>query len=63
MTLSCCKRLYSLLRGITSIYEGDFCCLNCLHPYRTENNFKKHKDVCDSFQMNETAIKQLVFLF
>ena len=26
-----------LLRGITSNYVGDFCCLNCLHSFRTES--------------------------
>ena len=35
MALSCSKKL--LLRGITSINNGDFYCLNCLHSFRTKN--------------------------
>ena len=31
------KKLSVLLRGITLKYNGDFCCLNCLHSFRTEN--------------------------
>ena len=36
MALSCCKKLPSLLRGITSKHVGDHYCLNCLHSYRPE---------------------------
>ena len=36
----------ALLRGITCNDNGDFHCINCLHPFRTENKLKKHKDVC-----------------
>ena len=32
------KKLSALLR--------DLYCLNCLHSHRTEEKFKKHKDVC-----------------
>ena len=31
------KTLSPLFIGITSKRKGDFCCLNCLHSYRTEN--------------------------
>ena len=31
------RRLSALLRRITSNHNGDFCCLNCLHSYRTKN--------------------------
>ena len=34
MALSCCKKLSTLLRGITSKNNGDFYCLNCLHSFR-----------------------------
>ena len=38
MALSCCKKkLFALLRGITSKHNADFYCLNCLHSYRTES--------------------------
>ena len=40
------KILSKLLRGITSNYNGDFYCLNCLHPYWTENKLKKHVKIC-----------------
>ena len=38
------KRL-ALLKGIPSKHKGDFFCLNCLHPFRTENKFKSHEKV------------------
>ena len=41
-----CKQLSALLRGITSIHEGDLYCLNCFHSYSTKDKVKKHKDVC-----------------
>ena len=31
------KSLSRLFRGITSNHDGDFYCLNCLHPFRTDN--------------------------
>ena len=40
------KILSKLLRGITSNHNGDFYCLNCLHPYWTENKLKKHVKIC-----------------
>ena len=42
------KKLSALLRGITSKHVGDFCYLNCLHSFRAENKFKKHKNVCEN---------------
>ena len=30
------KKLPALLRGTTSKNNGDFCCLNCLHSFRTK---------------------------
>ena len=47
MTLSCCKELSALLRGITSKHVGHNYCLNCLHSYRTENKLKEHENVCN----------------
>ena len=32
------KKLPLLLRGITSIHQGDFYCLNCHHSFTTEKN-------------------------
>ena len=37
------KKLSRSLRGITSNHNGNFYCLNCLHSYRTEKNFKNMK--------------------
>ena len=31
------KRLPELLRGMMLRHHGDFCCLNSLHSFRTEN--------------------------
>ena len=46
LILSCLTKLSTLLRGITSKHRGDFYCLNCLHPFRIENNLKSHEEVC-----------------
>ena len=44
MALSCSKKkLSALLHGITSKYEGDFYCLNCLYSFRTKNKLKSHE--------------------
>ena len=40
------KNKSGLLRGITSNHNGDFCCLNCLHSYRTKSKLKKHEKIC-----------------
>ena len=42
------KKLSSLLRVITSNNHGNFCCLNCLHSYRTKEKLKKHEKVCNN---------------
>ena len=42
------KRLPALFRGITASNNGDFCCLNCFHSYRTLNKLKKHERVCNN---------------
>ena len=39
------NKLSSLLRRITSKHHGDFCCLNCVHSFRTENKLKYHKKI------------------
>ena len=36
----------ALFTGVTSKHVEDFCCLNCLHSFRTKNKFKKHENVC-----------------
>ena len=48
MTLSCSKKLFTLLRGITSKHHSDFYCLNRLHSSRSEVKLKFHKKVCKS---------------
>ena len=56
------KKLFTLLRGITSKHHGDFYCLNCLHSFSTENKCKsygkvcKNKDVC-GIVMQQKRIK------
>ena len=30
------NKLSALFKGITSKHNGDFCCLNCLHSFRTD---------------------------
>ena len=42
------KSLSALFRRITSNHKEDFYCLNCFHSFRTENEFKKHKNVCEN---------------
>ena len=42
------KRLSSLFRRITGNNNGDFYCLNCFQSYTTENQLKKHKNVCEN---------------
>ena len=37
------KSLSALLKEITSKHDGDFCCLNCLHSYRTKDRLKNMK--------------------
>ena len=56
------KKLYALLRGITSNNIDDFYCLNCFRSYTTEKKLKKHKNVCEIHnycyvQMPEKIIK------
>ena len=46
--LTCSKNLCTLLRGITSKHNGDFCCLNCLHLFRTKNKLESQKRGCES---------------
>ena len=42
------KSLSALFRGITSKNEGDFYCLNCFSPCRTENELEKDKRLCEN---------------
>ena len=42
------KKVFQLLRGITSKYVEDHYCLNCLHSFRTENKLKEHRNVCEN---------------
>ena len=44
------KSLSRLLRGITSNHDGDYYCLNCFHPYRTENKLNVHKKICENHE-------------
>ena len=40
--------LLALLRGISSINNGDFYCLNCFHSNCNIINLKKHEGVCNN---------------
>ena len=42
------RSLSRLFREATSNNPGDFYCLNCLHPFRTDNALKRHERVCDN---------------
>ena len=43
-------RLSGLLRGVTSINNGDFYFLNCFHVFRTKNEFEEHKKMCEKHE-------------
>ena len=45
MSLSCSKKLSTLLRGIISKHYSYIYCLNCLHSFRTGNKLKSHEKV------------------
>ena len=45
MAISCSTKVSVLPRRITSKDHGDFCCLNCLHSFGTENKRESHKNV------------------
>ena len=40
------KKLSRLLRRITSKNDGDYHCIDLLHPFKTKNKLKPHKSVC-----------------
>ena len=42
------KSLSRLFRGITGHNHGDYCCLNCLHAFRTGNALKIHERICEN---------------
>ena len=46
MSLSCSKQPSTLLKGMISKHHGNFCCLNCLCSFKTENRLKSHEKVC-----------------
>ena len=54
------RRLSALLKGATSSHNGDCCCLNCFHSYRTEEALKEYVKVCEDYVKmpeKETFIK------
>ena len=42
------KKISVLFTGLIPKHVGKDYCLNCLHSYRTENQLKKHYDVCNN---------------
>ena len=63
MTLSCSKKISSLLREITSKNKGDFYCVNCLYSFRTKNKLESHKKYVEIkiFVVSSEANKILEF--
>ena len=55
MEISCLKHFSGLFRGKTSKNNGDFYCLNCFHPYKTENKLKKHYNVYKNHHYSMTV--------
>ena len=59
MTLTCNKKLWALLRRITSKHQGIFYCVNSLHSFSTENKRESHekvyenKDFCNVVMLSE----------
>ena len=45
LRLICCKKVSTLLHGITSKHKGDLYCLNCLFSFRSENKPKFNEKV------------------
>ena len=43
------KNLSALFIAIKWKHREDFCCLNCLHSYRTKPKLKKHYNVCKNY--------------
>ena len=41
-------KLPALLRRVTSGNNGDFCCLSCLHSFRTKQKLKSHMKICEN---------------
>ena len=50
------KKLFALLREITSKHLGDFYCLKCLSSFATENKCESHKKVCENKDFCNVAI-------
>ena len=46
MELSCCEKLSTLLRRLTSKHCGNFYCLNSVNSFRTENKLKSYGQIC-----------------
>ena len=42
------KRSPALLKRITSKYNNDYYCLNCLYFFRTKSKLESHKKVCEN---------------
>ena len=53
LTITSISRLF---RGVASNNNGDFCCLNCLHSYRTENALKNHERLWNNYDYCKTLM-------
>ena len=62
------KKMFALLKGITSKHKGDFYYLNCFHSYSTKEKLKKHGNVCENHdysyvEMPEKDNKKLKYYY
>ena len=48
MALSCSKKIICIIKRNNVKYVGDFCCLNCLHSFRTTSKLELRKKVCEN---------------
>ena len=56
MTLSCSKKLSTLLHTVTSENNGDFYCLNFIHSFRTKNKLKSHEKIYKKIYADITSL-------
>ena len=63
MRLSCGKQtIYSIKRNNMK-HHGDFCSLNCLHSFRTENKLKCYEKACKNkiFVELQCQLKKIIY--
>ena len=58
MTLYCSKKTNSIIKKNNI---NDFCCVNCLHSFRTKNKLESHKKVCQNKDFFNIAMPFKIF--